>query len=919
MIFESEDYLKHYGTPRHSGRYPWGSGKNGANTRNATFLDYVAGMKAEGYSEADIIKDMGMTTTEFRQRRSLENAAKKQADIAMAQRLKDKGWSNTAIGERMGRNESSIRAMLKAGEADKALVLDATSDMLKDELKTKRFLDVGVGAEHHLNGGISKGKLATAVKKLEDEGYAVHRVQVDQLGTDKKTTIKVLAPPGTTYVDVVKNLDGVEMIAKYTEDGGRSWAGIEPPVSVDPSRVRVNWATEEADGSLGGGALDDGVIYLRPGVKKLQLDGARYAQVRIKVGEDHYLKGMAYYRDDLPPGADIVFNTNKLRSGNKLDAMKKLKDDPENPFGSVVRQLKDEQGNVVSALNIVYEEGSWDEWSRNLASQMLSKQSPELARTQLAEAKARKQAELDDILALTNPTVRAKLLQTYADSADSEAVHLQAANMPGQRTQVILPMNSLKDTEIYAPNFKNGDQVVLVRYPHGGIFEIPQLTVNNRHPEAKKVFGSNPKDAVAINSRVAEQLSGADFDGDTVLVIPNNHQKVKTAPPLEGLKTFDGKREYAPYDGMRTIDGGYYDAKTGTVDYGDKKPSPRTMQREMGDVSNLITDMTIKGAPMDEIELAVKHSMVVIDSEKHHLDYKRSKQQHRIASLKEKYQGGPRAGASTLISRSTSEDRTVLDRRLRRASDGGPIDPKTGEVVYTYTNEGYERTRTNKRTGETTTEWVPKRLQGGSTKGAETKDAHTLSSGTVIEKIYADHSNDMKGLANRARLELLKTPPLKKSPSARRAYAPEFEELRAALRKAESNAPLERRAQVLGGTIYKQKVDANPDMDKSEKKKIRYLALEEARRRTGAGKQRIKITPRQWEAIQSGAISNHMLERILNNADLDLIKEFATPRASGSLTPGLEARALAMLAAGRTQAEVADALGVSTSTINSLT
>ena len=44
----------------------------------------------------------------------------------------------------------------------------------------------------------------------------------------------------------------------------------------------------------------------------------------------------------------------------------------------------------------------------------------------------------------------------------------------------------------------------------------------------------------------------------------------------------------------------------------------------MGDVSNLITDMTIKGANNDELARAVRHSMVVIDSEKHNLDVKAS-------------------------------------------------------------------------------------------------------------------------------------------------------------------------------------------------------------------------------------------------------------------------------------------------------
>ena len=904
FIFDEEVYLAHYGTPRHSGRYPWGSGENPFQG-NANFLSYVQEMKDQGYSESQIIKDLGMTTTEFRQRRSIANAEKKQADIIRAQKLKDKGWSNSAIGREMGRNESSIRAMLASGEKAKADVLDATSDMLKNELKNKRFLDVGAGVEHQL--AISKTKLATAVKKLKDEGYSVHNVQVQQLGTDKKSTIKVLAPPGTEYRDIVTNLDDVEMIAKYSSDGGRSWLGIQPPITVNPDRVQVVWDED-------GGSKADGVLYIRPGKDDLSLGNARYAQVRVKVGDDHYLKGMAVYKDNLPDGVDIQFNTNKSRHPNKLSAMKTIKDDPDNPFGSVVRQIVDEKGTLKSAMNIVNDEGQWDEWSKNLSTQMLSKQRPELAKNQLKQTYDRRKQELDEINALTNPTVRRKLLESYADGADAAAVHLKAAAMPRQRTQVILPVNTLKDTEVYAPNFRDGERVVLVRYPHGGIFEIPELTVNNRHAPARKIIGSEAKDAIGINSKVAERLSGADFDGDTVLVIPNNSGSIRTAPPLEGLKNFDAKRQYAPYDGMKTVDGGIYNAKTGEVDYGGKKPNSRTMQREMGDVSNLITDMTIQGAPFNEIERAVKHSMVVIDSEKHHLDYRRSKQDNAIGSLKEKYQGRTNAGAATLISRATSDAR-VPDRRLRRASEGGPVDPDTGRLVYVETGEGYTRTKTNKRTGETTQEFVPKRVR--STKLAETDDAYTLieGRGTVVERVYADHSNRMKALANQARREAVNTPPLTRSPSARKAYAPQVEELTAALKRAESNAPLERRAQVLGNAIYRQKLDANPTMEGSEKKKIKYLALEEARRRTGAGKQRIEITPKQWEAIQSGAISNHMLEKILNNANLDIVKELATPRSVPTMTSGKIARARAMLAQGLTQAEVADALGVSVSTI----
>ena len=66
------------------------------------------------------------------------------------------------------------------------------------------------------------------------------------------------------------------------------------------------------------------MIYVRPGVKDLRIGDKRYGQVRIMVDGTHYLKGMAVYKDDLPPGKDIVFNTNKHNTGRKKDAMKEL-------------------------------------------------------------------------------------------------------------------------------------------------------------------------------------------------------------------------------------------------------------------------------------------------------------------------------------------------------------------------------------------------------------------------------------------------------------------------------------------------------------------------------------------------------------------------------------------------------------------
>jgi DNA-binding CsgD family transcriptional regulator/transcriptional regulator len=873
-----DDYLAHYGILRKSGRYPWGSG--GEHSSPGTFLGSVEGMRKQGLSETEIARGFGMTTTQLRAVKSIARAEQKQAQIGQAQRLKDKGYSNIAIGKRMGLNESSVRALLAPGEKDKADVLETTASMLKSQVDEKGLLDIGVGVEHHI--GVSKDKLNTAVAILREKGYGVHYVKVEQLGTGKQTTIKVLSKPDVTYKQVFENRSKIRQISEFSQDGGRSFLGLLPPISVNSKRIAVRYAED-------GGADADGVIYVRPGVKDLSLGESRYAQVRIAVDGTHYLKGMAMYKDDLPAGVDLVFNTNKKNTGNKKDAMKDMKSDPDNPFGSVVRQIikkgSDGKDRVTSAMNIVNEEGNWEGWSRSLSSQMLSKQSPKLAGHQLDMTFEKKRNALEEISTLTNPAVRKKLLEAYADDADSSAVHLKAAALPRQGSHVILPINSMKEGEIYAPNYRNGEKVALVRYPHGGIFEIPELTVNNRHPQARKLLG-NAKDAVGINSKVAERLSGADFDGDTVLVIPNADRKVKTASALEGLKGFDPVRSYKVPEGS-----------------GIPRMTARTKGIEMGVVSNLITDMTIRGANTSELARAVRHSMVVIDAEKHHLNYKQSAIDNGISQLKTKYQGSARAGASTLISRASAEIR-VPDRRPRPAAKGGPVDRATGKKVFEPTGVTY-----TDRKGKV----VPKTIK--SKRLAETDNADTLSSGTPIEKVYAIHSNRLKDLANQARKAAVSTRSTPYSPSAKTAYSKEVATLNAKLNLALKNAPLERQAQVVANAVVSQKRAANPEMDGAEIKKLKAQALAEARTRTGAQKQRITLTDSEWGAIQAGAISNNKLTQILDHADLDQIKQLATPKSSLLMTSAKQTRARSMLASGYTQAEVADALGVSLTTL----
>lgn len=883
MIVDEDDYLAHIGVARRSGRYPWGSGEN-PNQRNKTFLSQVEEMRKQGLSEKEIAESFGISIATLRNKKSIEKNAQRAADAARAFHLKNEvGMSNMAIAREMDINESSVRSLLNPALNERRQIIEFTADRLREKVDRGDFLDVGVGTELHV--GVSDARLKAALTKLEEEGYTVTKVQVDQLGTGagKKTTVRVLAPPGTTYADIKKNEDKIKSYEDYAEfspDGGRTAFGILPPLSVSSNRLKINYEED-------GGADADGVIYVRPGVDDVSLGGSRYAQVRVAIDGTHYLKGMAVYKDDLPDGVDLAFNTNKSKAelgDNKLKALKPMKSDPDNPFGSAIRRQlidRDPDGNerVTSAMNLVNEEGSWYDWSSKLSSQMLSKQRPQLVKEQLELTYGLKKAEYDEIMSLTNPAVRKKLLDAYADGADSAAEHLKAAGLPRTRNHVILPINSLKDDEVYAPFYRDGEKVVLIRHPHGGKFEIPELTVNNRNPEGRKVLGAKAPDAIGINSKVAQRLSGADFDGDSVLVIPNNSRKVSSESPLAELKDFDPRLKYPGYAGMKPM-------------------SAHSKQRQMGDVSNLITDMTIMGAPNSEIAKAVKHSMVVIDAEKHNLNWKQSAKDNSISQLKEKYQGRSNAGASTLISRASSEQR-VPKRKP------GPIDPATGKRTWRYAEPEYDA-KGNLRT--------PVK----STKMAETDDAFTLvssPSGTPVENLYATHANRMKALANQARKASLETPPIQRSTSAAKTYAKEVESLNSKLDTALRNSPRERQAQILAKTVFELKRQDNPSMPPDEVKRTKGQALLEARRRTGADKQAIRFTQEEWNAVQAGAISNHRLEQILNNADLDSVKALATPRTRTGVPTAALNRARSMLNSGYTQSEVADALGYPATTI----
>jgi len=919
----ADDIIMHYGVARRSGRYPWGSGKD-PYQRTGDFLSRVEELRGQGFTYTDprdgktytgdlaIAKSMGLTSTQFRTQLSIEKAERRKLEVARAKSLREDGKSLNEIAEIMGyKNDSSIRSLLNSDSEARMNQAQELANFLKKQIDEKGMIDVGVGTEREL-GNISREKMEQALYILEMQGYPVYGAGIPQAtNPGKQTNVKVICPPGTEYKEVynfdqIHSLNESGMISR--DDGDTFDPKWVYPESMDSSRLKIRYADE-------GGINKDGVIELRRGVEDLDLGEAHYAQVRIMVDGTHYLKGMAVYSDDMPDGVDVIFNTNKnsdvpVMGPKNNTILKPIKNDPDNPFGSLIKEGINDPDDIsdtpkdggqsyyydkngvkrLSLINKRAEEGDWGEWADKLPSQFLSKQSMPLIKKQLGLAIADKEEEFAEINALTNPTVKKALLQSFADDCDSAAVHLQAAALPRQKYQVILPLTSIKDTEVYAPNYENGETVALVRYPHGGTFEIPILKVNNKLKEGIDILGNAPKDGIGISKNVADRLSGADFDGDTVMVIPCNSSKsnvhIVSTRPLKELEGFDPKLEY------------------GGKPEGSFKPMKNT-QNEMGKISNLITDMTLKGANESELARAVRHSMVVIDAEKHHLDYKQSETDNNIAALKKQYQGTVdkegkyHEGVSTLISRAKSPV-DILKRQ------GSPkIDPDTGEVSYKQVREEYvdKNGKTKVRTQK-------------STKMAEVKDARELSSGTPQEEAYAVYANRMKSLANEARKVMVHTGKIEYSPAAKQTYEAEVASLNSKLNVSLKNAPRERQAQMMANSIVSAKKQANPDMTKKEIKKASQQALTASRAKVGAQRTPIKLTDREWDAIQAGAISENKLSQIIRFVDTDELRQRATPRATTQLTPSKKNKIAAMKRSGYSTDEIAKAVGVSTSTVN---
>ena len=909
----AEDILIHYGMPKRSGRYPWGSGEN-PYQHSGDFLSRIEQLKKEGWSETpeNIMKEFGLTTTQYRTEKRLATHERRMLDVARAKSLREDGLGYTEIGREMGMSESTIRSLLNQHSESRMNAAKKTADFLREQINTKGMIDVGAEVEREL--GVSREKLNEALHILELEGYPVYKGGIPQAtNPGKQINQMVICPPGTEHSEIY-NYENVHSLSEYvSHDGGETFDKFVYPKSMDSSRLKIRYAEE-------GGIDKDGVVEIRRGVDDLSLGESHYAQVRILVDGNKYIKGMAVYSDDMPDGVDVIFNTNKSKSVDKMDVLKNIKDDPENPFGSLIKPggqsyYIDENGErQLSLINKRSEQGDWDEWKDALPSQFLSKQSLSLAKKQLNLAASDKMAEFDEICSLTNPTIKKHLLSKFADECDSAAVHLQAAALPGQKYHVIIPVNSLSDTEVYAPNYENGTKLALIRYPHGGTFEIPILTVNNKNVAAKNLIGADAIDGIGINSKVAARLSGADFDGDTVMCIPTHDKygkvKIASTPPLKGLEGFDPKMAYPERPGMK------YMKNTGT---------------QMGIISNLITDMTLKGASQDELARAVRHSMVVIDAEKHKLDYKQSEIDNGIASLKKKYQryvdedgNVHEGGASTLISRAKSE--VSVDKR-----QGTPLvnlkgkrwydsSKPEGALIYkTADDVEYTVNKVNKRTGEVTT--VTRRKKQPSTRMAETDDPYTLISdaNTPMERAYAEYASKMKALANKARKEMMTAGKINYSSTANQIYKKEVASLLSKLNLSRLNAPKEREAQRRANAEVLAKIRSNPNMKPGDVKKLRQQALTKYRLQVGSisrRKRNIEITDNEWNAIQSGAVSESILKKILDNTDVDKLRQRATPKNTSTLSSAKINRIKSLSNSNYTVGEIAKILGVSPSTVS---
>lgn len=899
VILNDQSEIMHEGQKYRSGRYPYGSGEN-PYQHDPKFGEAWAwrekykAVKADlssknpNVSQAEIAHAMGLKSTdELRKKLSYNAEVLREARLKSVESMTQDGKSISEIAKRLNASESAIRKDLKAiQESGSSLVASNRQtkvqnivDVLKAEVEEKGYIDVGKGSSYEI--GVTETALKSALKQMEEEGYYVHSIFERNLNNPSHYTNILTLTKNPSKQDVWENhLGDIQMLGVKTPDGGYSFMGkqgLHPPKILDASRISIRYGNQ-------GGEDFDGAIGIRRGAEGLDLGKSNYAQVRILTeldgGQKAYLKGMVFYTDDIPEGKDVVFFTNKRTGTAPIDVFKKASENADNPFGATIKE-----GGQRGYLNVVNEEGDWLEWHAGFPAQFLAKQSPRLVKDRLKETLKSHQEEHDIIMKVSNPVVRQELLSQYARGCETKARELRALATAGAGAHVILPSTKIKPNEVYAPNYENGERVALVRYPHGGPFEIADLVVNNRNKAAAAMIGSNAKDAIVLHPTAARKLSGADFDGDTVYVFKNNDGRIKTDPYPAALKDFDPKDYKVP--GLSSDPG--------------QTMSKECRNIQMGVTTNLIHDMTEKGATPSEKVRAVKHSMVVIDAYKHNLDYKKSYVDNGIQELREKYQfrgytkaGNPSYGASTIVTRAKNPTYEPV------------FNEKTGEAVV------------SKKTGE---QAMRKKYTMDVTADAMdlvAKDAK--GSAKIIEIEYANYANTMKAAQNTAMKEAadIKMPKWNKSLGAKGGkYEKEIESLNKKYRDAMANKPRERQAQILTARNYNAIKDLYDN--KEDKKRARIQVENAARKATGskAYQVQVRFTPKEWEAIEAGAVSASRLKELLRVADMSSVKEMALPNNAKTVSTAMESRIKSMASSGRfTQDDIAKRFGISARTVS---
>ena len=409
-ITSESNILEHYGTKRHSGRYPWGSGDN-PYQHSGDFLSRVEELKKKGLSEKEILETINdslpdeykMGLTEFRTARQKAGHDRKALEYDQIRALKDDGLGWKEIGDKLGMSESSVRSKYNNAIGEKASQAEKIAATLKEEVDKKGMIDISEGANQVL--GVSESKLDEAAYILEAEyGYQRYGVGIRQpTNVRQQTNITVLAKPEFDQKYAYQHQDQIDSLGDYhSDDGGETFTKLQRPSSLDSSRVAIRYGDE-------GGLDKDGVMEIRRGVPDLDLGKSHYAQVRILVDGDHYLKGMAVYSDDLPDGVDVMFNTNKPSGTPKMKVLKEAKADPDNPFGAAIKAngqsmyIGEDGKEHLSPINKLKEEGDWDTMSRNVSSQFLSKQPKKLIENQLNLTVADYKAQYDEIMRYDNP------------------------------------------------------------------------------------------------------------------------------------------------------------------------------------------------------------------------------------------------------------------------------------------------------------------------------------------------------------------------------------------------------------------------------------------------------------------------------------------------------------------------------------